>query len=372
MEYNDRVRRPAKLLAVVLGTALCAGCGGPAAVLHDVLDEGEERVERVLEIREETEDEMSEAIAIELPPCPAEYQPPPFAENPPPYADIVERPAELPEPSEWNETRRTHRTTCENANAALQAIPRILEEGQRQLEDFSGYADAMRSFIDDDMADDEVEALSAAIDAIVRARPEGEDTLQLRYQRLNTRLLEMSPLVREMAQGTRRPGSRVNPGGIPDLTVRENVESIRAPWMSIIDAHADAQAFFEIANENRRRIYEGPDAEDPEEAAAGWNPLSGVWTGESGRTGTILSGRRDRVTVTFEAAGEVILHYPDSECGGPLELTSTSGASGRITEYRETGGRACRRNATVRLERTAEDRIRFAWERYDVGNLTPR
>ena len=41
---------------------------------------------------------------------------------------------------------------------------------------------------------------------------DAEDTLQLRYERLNERIIDLSPLVREMARGARRPGAQVKPG----------------------------------------------------------------------------------------------------------------------------------------------------------------
>lgn len=125
----------------------------------------------------------------------------------------------------------------------------------------------------------------------------------------------------------------------------------------------------------RRRIYEGPDAEDPDEAAADWNPVTGVWSGEYAASRTFGRRNPDRVRITFQADGAVVSHYPDPNCGGALQLTSTSGALGRVTQYRETlntGRGRCVDNGTVTLERTGEDRMRFRWTgRGDyVGNLT--
>ena len=63
-------RKPPPLLPVLLTAALAAACGGPAATLHDVLDEAEDRVNHVLAAFEETEGEMNEVIGAELPACP--------------------------------------------------------------------------------------------------------------------------------------------------------------------------------------------------------------------------------------------------------------------------------------------------------------
>ena len=148
------------MLAVLLAAALAAGCGGPATVLHDILDEAETRVELILESFDDTEEEMTEAIATELPPCPAVYEPPPLAQQPP-YASVVERPADLQKAAQDNEVVSTYEAICEIADASLETIPGIRDRLRPQLEDFSDYADTMRSFIDDDMEDDDIETLSA-------------------------------------------------------------------------------------------------------------------------------------------------------------------------------------------------------------------
>lgn len=247
--HRKNVPKLPELLAVLVAAGLAAACGGPAAVLHDVLDEAEERVEFVLEIFDDTEDEMNEAAAMELPPCPAEYEPPPLWEGPPPYEDIVERPAELPDPADQNEIVSTHRTACRDSATALRAVPGVREGLHPRLEDFSDFAEAMRNFIDDDMTDEQIETLSAEVDAVARARPDEEDTLQLRYERLLDRMLALSPLVREMARGARRPGADVNPGAIPDPDAGEGLTEVIEPWTAVIEAHAEARAFFDVWND---------------------------------------------------------------------------------------------------------------------------
>ena len=369
------VPKPPELLAVFLASACAAACGGPSAVLHDVLDEAGERVEFVLEGFEDTEDEMNEAAVMELPPCPTAYEPPPLAEGPPPYQDVVERPSELPSQAEEAGVRSRHQRVCREGVAALRSIPDLRERMRPQLEDFSDYEEAIRDFIDDDITDEQVETLSAEVDAIARARPDADDTLQLRYERLNDRIIELSPLVREMAEGARRPGARINPGVIPDPEAADGLAELIEPWTAVIEAHAEARAFFEVWNDYRRRVHEGPDAEDPDEAASGWNAPTGVWSGDyaaSRRFGRVVP---DRVRITFQADGATVSHYPDSNCGGLLQLTSTSGAFGRVTQYRETlntGRGRCVDNGTVTLERTGEDRMRFRWTGGGdyVGNLT--
>ena len=366
---QKNVTKAPELLAVLLGTALAVACGGPAAVLHDVLDEAEERVDLVLESYDDTEGEMNEVAAMELPACPTEYEPPPLSEGPPPYEDVVERSAELPDAAELNGIRSTHETVCRGGGAALRAIPGMREQLQPQLEDFSDYAEALRNFIDDDMTDEDIESLSAEVDAVARARPEEDDTLQLRYERLNDRVIELSPLVREMARGARRPGARVRPGFIPDPEAGESLAEILEPWTTVIEAHGEARAFFEVWNDYRRRIYEGPDAEDPDEAAADWSPPTGVWNGEYARSRR-LSARGDparRIRVTFQAEGALDFHWLEDNCGALHQLTSTSGAFGRVTQYRETSG-SCVYNGTVTLERTGEDRMRVRWTAPGYGN----
>lgn len=368
MQKNDVVRRSEILKspefpAVLFGAALAAACGGPAGVLHDVLDEAEYRVERMLDVMEDNTDETIAATAVELPPCPARYEPPVLNEGSRPYEDIVEMPAAL---ENADEDLATHEVICEGANGVLRQIPRDQEQLKLQFEDFSAYADAMRRFIDSVMDDEAIETLSAEIDAIAEARPPDEDSLELRYQRLNAHMIELSPVVREMARGARRPGSRFNAGAVLDLSIQENLELGREPWGLVVEAHAEARAFLEAWNDYRRRIYEGSDAEDPDEAAAGWNPPTGVWTGLYVETGRFASGGPRRVRIAIEPDGGVVSRYLDSNCGGPLELISASGASGRIMEYNERG---CTVPATVTLERTAEDRKRFQYGRQYAGNL---
>ena len=380
MQKNDAVGRSdmprtPDLLAVLLGATLAAACGGPTAVLHDVLDEAEERVDLVLESYEDTEDEMNEAVAMELPPCPTEYEPPPLSEGPPPYEDLVARPAELPAAAELNSIRSTHATMCRGGEAALRAIPGLREQMQLQLEDFADYADALRDFIDDDMTDEDIETLSAEVDAVARARPDEDDTLQLRYQRLNNRVIELSPLVREMARGARRPGAGVRPGLIPHPEAGESLAELLEPWTTVTEAHAEAQAFFAVWNDYRRRIYEGPDAEDPDQAAADWGSLTGVWSGEYARAGRYsASGTPRGVRITFQADGAIDLHWINDNCGALYQLTSTSGAFGRVTQYRETTGSCVYNGAIMTLERTGEDRMRFHWTAPGygayAGNLT--
>ena len=368
-----------KLLAVLLGTALAAGCGGPAALLHDVLDEAEERVQFVLDSYEDTEDAMNEAAAMELPPCPAWYEPPPLSGDAP-YEEMFERPTELPTGREETRLRRTHRTVCEEGETVLQNIPAAREELQRQLEDYAEYADALRDFIDDDMSDDDVERLSAEVEAVDAARTGDEDTLERRYSLMNDRLLALSPLVREMALEARRPGARVRPGQIPDPERHDTAEELREllePWTAVTAAHAEARAFLTTAADYRRRIYEGPNAPDPDETAGDWNPPTGTWEGEYAQVGGFSFGgiRTSRVRITIDADGGVASDYPDSNCGGALQLNSTSGAFDRVTEYREsltTGERNCENGGTVTLERTWENRMRFSWRGRQsyAGNLT--
>ena len=371
MHENDTVQRAHKptawrLLGILCAAVFTAACGGPAGALHDVLDEAQDRVETVLDIFEDTDEAMTAALATELPPCPAQYQPPVLLQNEPPYGDVVETPTALADVDQA-EMLLIHRQACAGAAAVLQERGRYRELSRPLLEDFAGYADAMRDFIDDDMSDDDVEQLSAELDAIIEARADDIDTLELRYERLHDRLVDLSPLVREMAHGTDRPASRVNPGGLADMSVRENFEAAAEPWAEIFEAHAAARAFFAIWNDYTRRIYEGPDAEDPDEAAVNWGLITGIWTGEYVQVRQDYNSDGYRVSVgetprrirlTLDANGEGTSEYIDSNCGGPLELVQRSGASDRITQYDDRG---CSGRAVLTLERTAENRIRIEY-----------
>ena len=66
MLFAATSRNAPELLAVLLAAALAAACGGRGGVLHDVLDEAEERVNLLLEGFEDAEDEMNEAIVLHL------------------------------------------------------------------------------------------------------------------------------------------------------------------------------------------------------------------------------------------------------------------------------------------------------------------
>ena len=377
MQKNDAVRRSdmpktPRLLAVLFTGTLAASCGGPESVLHDVLDEAEERVETVLEGLIDNQDDFDEALTMEIPPCVEEYSPPPLAESPAPYADAVERPAELPEGRELQDELTMHRTMCERKDTVLAEYRRMTDGMIPQLEDFAAYVDAMREHIDDEMTLEEVEALTAEIEAIAEARPAEEDTLGLRYDRLERRMREASPLVREMAGGARRPGTRVRPGNLPERGTDELTGLIR-PWTELRTAIADANAFFGIWNDYRRQIYEGPGSEDPEEAAAGWNAPTGIWTGEYNQLRYTYGRSARRVRVTIDEAGGTEVYWPDDECGGDLEVTSKSGAADRVTVYLDPGGTCGNYEAQLTLDRTGENKMRLYWStpRDEVGgNLT--
>ena len=360
-------RKPPPLLPVLLTAALAAACGGPAATLHDVLDEAEDRVNHVLAAFDETEGEMSEVIGAELPACPPHYEPPPLSTGPPPYEDVVERPAQLGDPAEERNLVRTHARHCRESGSSLQRLQTVRQQLRGAYEGFAGHAQAMRDFIDDDMTNEQLETLSAEVEAVAAARPDEEDTLQQRYERLNGWIIQRSPLVREMAL--------VAGLLMPVLPKAEQLDGLVAEfvgeWTTILDNHTAARAFFRMRNDYRRRTYEGPDAVDPDEAAANWAPLAGVWSGEYASSSS--RRRPNTIEITFDGDGATV-SYPTANCRGSLRLTSTSGASGRLTEYHEElRGRGCDTDGTVTLERTAEDRIRFNWRkgsREYEGNLT--
>ena len=389
---------PPPLLAVLFVPALAAACAGPAAPLYDVLDEAQERVDRVLAALEETEDEMNEATGTELPPCPSRYEPPPLSVygEPAPYEDVVERPAELGDPAEERELMNRHARHCRESGPSLQEIPSIRQQARSAYSGFANYAQAMGDFIADDMTSEQIERLSAEVEAVAAARADEEDTLRQRYERLNDWLIRRSPLVREMSQVESRRrfefrvrigaylrpslvgemslvaglrGTGFMPAMLPNAQQIEGLPEMVAEWRTIIEKHSDAHEFFRIRNDYQRRIHEGPDAVNPDEAAANWTPLAGVWTGEYG-----TNPRQIRpVEITFNGDGAAI-SYPETNCHGTLQLVSTSGAFGRVTEYNETlTGRRCITGAIVMLERTAENRVRFHFRRWAQdyeGNLT--
>ena len=251
-------RKPPPLLPVLLTAALAAACGGPAATLHDVLDEAEDRVNHVLAAFEETEGEMNEVIGAELPACPPHYEPPPLSTGPPPYEDVVERPAQLGDPAEERNLVRTHARHCRESGNSLQRLQTVRQQLRGAYEGFAGHAQAMRDFIDDDMTNEQLETLSAEVEAVAAARPDEEDTLQQRYERLNGWIIQRSPLVREMAL--------VAGLLMPVLPKAEQLDGLVAEfvgeWTTILDNHTAARAFFRMRNDYRRSTYEGPDAVD--------------------------------------------------------------------------------------------------------------
>ena len=377
MQKNNAVRwshmlKAPGLLAVLVAAALTAGCGGPATVLHAVVDEAEERGETILDGLIENQAELAEAMEIEIPPCPEEYAPPPLSGRTGAYVDAVERPASLGDDSELGETLRTHRGVCEGKDLMLPTYQRMTVEMIPQLEDFPAYADAMRDFIDNEMTSEDVASLSAEIEAIAEARPAEEDTFGLRYDRLNRRIRESSPLVREMVRA-RRQGTQVRPGNFPAPGSEELADMIR-PWIELMNVVEDANVFLTTWNDYQRHIHEGPDSENPEEAAGGWNAPTGVWTGEYNHTRSAAGRSPMEIRVTLAEDGTAELYWLYEDCGANFELTSTSGAANRLQEYQEaTGGNCTRRNAQMSLHRTGENKMRFFWSGNFMqlgGNLT--
>ena len=312
---------------------------------------------------------MNEVSDAGLPACPPHYEPPPLSTGPPPYEDVVERPAQLGDPAEERDLVRTHARHCRQSGSSLQRLQTVRQQLRGAYEAFAVHAQAMRDFIDDDMTSEQLETLSAEVEAVAAARPDEEDTLQQRYERLSGWIVQRSPLVREMALVAGARGS-VRAALPKAEQLHGLVGEFVGEWTTILDNHTDARAFFRMRNDYRRRTYEGPDAVDPDEAAADWAPLAGIWTGEYASSSR---SRLNSVEIIFEGDGATV-SYPTSNCRGSLRLTSTSGASGRVTEYHENlQGRGCNTDGTVTLERTAEDRVEFNWRkgsREYEGNLT--
>ena len=353
---------PPPLLAVLFAPALAVACGGPAAPLYDVLDEAQERVDHVLAALDDTEDEMNEATGAELPPCPSHYEPPPLSTGQAPYEDVVERPAELGDPVEERELVNRHARHCRESGRSLQGLQNTRQQLRSAYEGFADYAQAMGDFIADDMTSEQIGTLSAEIEAVAAARPDEEDTLRQRYERLNDWIIGRSPLVREMSLVATRRGSRFMPAMLPAAEDIEGlVPNIVGEWTTIIENHTEARNFFRIRNDYRRRIYEGPDAVDPDEAAADWTPLAGVWTGEYANT-RLAGGwsTPTAVEITFDSNGDGATISVPGYCRESLQLTSRTEAFGRVTEYDLTGG-GCRIPSPVILDRTAEDKLRLYW-----------
>ena len=181
---------------------------------------------------------MREAAGLELEPCPAVYEPPPMSSEPPPYRDAVERPAELPDPADESDALSQHRAVCAVPGATLRGIPQARERVVPMFEDFLAYVDVLRDVVDNELSEENVESLSAEIDAVVRARPADEDTLQLRYERLAERLVVLSPPGERdgpRGQAARRGG---RPGPHPESRV---VGGLCALLPSLGRAHRDAR-----------------------------------------------------------------------------------------------------------------------------------
>ena len=398
-----------KILCTLVAAGIAASCGGPHAVLHDVIDDAEERVELLLSAYDETDDELEEATSMELHLCPG-YNRPPLHDGLPAYENEVEAPEILVQERlagrhnmiGLSSALRRRARTCADANSALKELPERRQRQRTRYEDFFVLMDETRELINNFMTNEEAAEAAASLEAIDAARADEDDTLQNRFNRLNNSLMEamfttldqidsaradgddrlqnrlgLDDALVKMAEervlgaiiggANSRPGLSVNPGRIPDPEAGGDLDPLIRPWLTIIEEHEEAADFVKIANHYRRRIYEGPDVPDPDDNAAGWEPVTGTWNGELGYLLTSRTFPRERrypAQITFQADGSAITEYPILECTGSLELSSTGGAHGRTKNYRQivnTEGRNCRTDRTVMLERVEENTIWFSW-----------
>ena len=384
MQKTKAVRRKSatktpKLLAVLLGTALAAACGGPASELRGVVDEARERVGALLDAYDRSgdpEERTAEALAA-MEPCPADYELPPMhTSGPPPYEGEIERPASLPAaPDAERWALLDHRNNCQIGESVLRRIPREMAGMREALEDYPDYADALERGIGALTADEAAE-IAAAVREV--ASDNDDDTLRARYTAVNVGVGGAVAEVREMRLAARFRGTGVNPGGIPRDP--DALEARAKPWTRIIETRTRAVEFIVARNDFQRRLYEGPDAQDPDLAAPGWDPPTGRWTGRYRRLSLSAETPQD-IEITIRADGGASVEYPaersQDRCRGELEDGEPSGTAGRTVTYQEriTSGR-CTTDAEVVLERTGPDRMRYRWRRpgfttYSwVGELT--
>ena len=363
------------VLPAVLAGLVAAACGGPASELRDVVDEARDRVERLLDAYNragDPEERTSEALAA-LRRCPPEYEQPPLhTSGPPPFEGEVDRPASLPAPEAEEEALYEHQENCVMGENRVRQVPRRMERTRTALEAYSDYADILDRAIGA-LSPELAEEISIQVNTA--PSDDDEDPFGARYRAFIRGMQLAAAETRStiMAGVFTRTGA--NPESIP--TDAAALEELAEPWPTMLAERARAVDFFTVRNDFQRRLYEGPDAEDPDVAAPGWDPPTGRWTGRYRDIGALSRDGEWDVAITIRTDGGTSIAYPDvgarQSCSGELVDAEPSGTAGRTVTYREqiTDG-PCGTDASVVLERTGLNRMRYRWSsgQYYGGELT--
>ena len=363
-------------LPAVLAGLLAAACSGPASELRGVVHEARDRVDALLDAYDragDPEERAAEALAA-LEPCPAEYERPPMhTSGPPPFEGEVERPSSLPAPEDEADELREHRGNCRTGERVLGEVPRQMARMRAGLEDYAYYADALERGIGA-MSTDQAAQIAAEVHEA--ASDGADDTLGARYAAVDRGVQRAAAEVREMYLAAGFAGTRLSPDRIPRDP--DALEALAEPWTRIIEERARAAEFLAAWNGYQRRLYEGPDAEDPDLAAPRWDPPTGRWTGRYRNLDILYDTTPQDFEITIRPDGGASVEYladrPRDRCRGELEDGEPSGAGARTVTYREriTGG-TCSSGAEIVLERTGRDRMRYrssSGYRGHAGELT--
>ena len=240
-----------------LGFTVACG-GGPSGTLYDLIAEASENADVALGNLEDARAEIEEATSAErVPPCANSYVRPEGMHWRPRYADTVPVPEGVdPDISSIGST--VHRVTCRNTATRLENVHTLYERSLSSFTEFDVHADTMREAIDR-MNDDAVQALAEEIEAIAAARPD-EDTFRRRFERLRTRLVEGSPLVREVGLEAESRGVIF---ALP--VTADDAAGVHRQLLSQVDGHLEAyeasRQYLQALYDYRRQTYEGPDVD---------------------------------------------------------------------------------------------------------------
>ena len=239
---------------LVLATGLAAGCGGPAGMLHDTLDDAAAVGAETVDAIKAGQADFHETISQEIEPCADLYRVPENLGRRPRFQQQVPRPEALEVGDQF-----VHDRNCSTIDRQLSRLRESYDNTIRILQGFEADVEAMHTVVSDELSDAEIESITEDLEVIAAARPD-EDTLHRRYDSLLTSLIETSPYLREVSVVATDDERIFGPLTGPDAG-SQMVHDAMLRIDEIIDEHAEAREYRAIANEYARAIYEGPDAE---------------------------------------------------------------------------------------------------------------
>lgn len=266
------MRRMTEALAITIAIMLAVGCGGGAGTIHGTIDDAADRIDESLAALEDAREEIDEAMLEAGEPCAEPYERP---RSSPRFRDQFP----MPEALEGGGNLRTqYNLFCQRAEQELAMLRAGFDMTVEMLERFERHADAMHDVVSDELSAEDLESISAEVQAITDARPD-EDTVQRRYQIVEDRLLATSPYLRETlnvaAEQQVIPAimggrwGRERQATSDDLTttfrlhLNSDAERIAEDMTKIrdfLDEYEAAREYRRVDNEYQRNIHEGPDA----------------------------------------------------------------------------------------------------------------